>query len=215
VAKDVVKQVLESDELKPEGRTCRTTILTSDLRDFTRFSNSMSAERVVQTLNIYFADMIEVFVAEEVQLDKFIGDGILAYVEPGAETLEESNARGVRAALAMQEKLHSTNEKLKSLGLPELKLGVAVHAGDLVLGNIGAPVKMQYTIIGDAVNVASRLEGFCKVLGVGVVVSSGVYESLPADLQAHFQDCGEQEVRGVEGKLRLFGAAGAHMTRAA
>jgi adenylate cyclase len=107
----------------------------------------------------------------------------------------------------MHEKLaRETNPRLEREGLPPLKLGVGVHSGELVLGNIGAAAKMQYTIIGDTVNIASRLESFCKGLGVGVVVSREVFESLPPELQRDFRDLGEQEVRGIQKKLRLYGA---------
>ena len=207
VAKTVVDQVLTQSDGKPLGELQPLTILSSDLRDFTRTANGLGAAQVVQSLNIYFADMIEVLVQAGIVLDKFIGDGILAYVDPNEGASAKARETGVRAAIAMHHQLVQTNKKLKEASLPPLKLGVALHAGNVVLGNIGTPERMQYTIIGDPVNIACRLESFCKTLEVGLVVSQEIWTSLPAELQALFTHFGEHEVRGISGAIRLYGVA--------
>ena len=181
------------------------TVIMSDLRDFTLMSNSLSAEQVVQILNLYFADMIEVLTRYDIVLDKFIGDGILAYIEPKSGDLNESNQIAEQAAIAMHLKLVETNKQLRTLGLPELKMGVAIHCGEVVLGNIGTPTKLQHTIIGDVVNTVSRIEGFCKQYQAGVVVSPRVLESLEASARKKFKDFGMQSIRGLGNQIRIFG----------
>jgi len=206
VTKTVVEQVLQqSHDLKAEGTLRNLTVIMSDLRDFTLMSNSLSAEQVVQILNLYFADMIEVLTRYDIVLDKFIGDGILAYIEPKSGDLNESNQIAEQAAIAMHLKLVETNKQLRTLGLPELKMGVAIHCGEVVLGNIGTPTKLQHTIIGDVVNTVSRIEGFCKQYQAGVVVSPRVLESLEASARKKFKDFGMQSIRGLGNQIRIFG----------
>ena len=202
VTGSVVDKVLKNQTLRPEGETRELTIISSDLRNFTGISNTLPAEKVVQMLNIYFADMIEVLTVHGVTLDKFIGDGILAYVEDG-NTGASAAERGVTAAMAMHERVVSTNQKLSALGLPELAIGVGVHSGTVILGSIGSPDKMQHTIIGDSVNVASRLEPLCKSLRVGVIVSDEVYQRLTPALKKYLKQGGDHEIRGVRERVAV------------
>ncbi len=208
----VVDQVLKNRP-RPQGESRELTILVADLRDFTRLSQSLSAEQVVALLNVYFADMIDVLTSRSVIVDKFIGDGILAFVEPADHSLEQANQLGFQAALAMQRKLLQTNRTLAEMGLPAIKIGVAVHCGKVVLGSIGPRERLQYTMVGDAVNIASRLEGFCKQLGSNVIASAAIYQTLSSDLKAQVVSLGDHAIRGVEEPIELFGlAAGATAT---
>jgi class 3 adenylate cyclase len=202
----VVDQVLKNRP-RPQGESRELTILVADLRDFTRLSQTLSAEQVVALLNVYFADMIDVLTHQSVIVDKFIGDGILAFVEPADHSREQANQLGFQAALAMQHKLLQTNRTLAGMGLPAIKLGVAVHCGKVVLGSIGPQERLQYTMVGDAVNIASRLEGFCKQLGSSVIASAAIYQTLSTDLRARVVSLGEHAVRGVEKPIELFGLA--------
>ncbi|MBI3556859.1 MAG: adenylate/guanylate cyclase domain-containing protein [Deltaproteobacteria bacterium] len=214
VTGSVVEKVLNNQALRLEGERRELTIISSDLRNFTGISNKLPAEKVVQMLNIYFGDMIEVMIGHGVTLDKFIGDGILAYV--GAADGNSSGAdRAVAAALAMHERLLVTNQKLRVLGLPDLEIGVGVHAGSVILGSIGAPEKMQHTIIGEPVNIAARLEPLCKRLHVGIVVSDEVFANLSPKLQRCLQQGGTQEIRGVEAPVAIHTWARATVHRAA
>ncbi len=196
VTGSVVDKVLSNQVLCTEGETRELTIISTDLRNFTGISNRLPAEQVVRMLNIYFADMIEVLTVHGVTLDKFIGDGILAYVEPGNGTASPPE-RAVLAAIAMHDRVVLTNQKLRALGLPEVKIGVGVHAGSVILGSIGSPEKMQHTMIGDSVNIAARLEPLCKSLGVGLVVSDEVFVKLSPELQKLLHAGGVHEIRGV------------------
>lgn len=205
VTNTVAENILKG-ELKAEGKLQKMTILVTDLRNFTQMSNKMRPEDVVKVLNIYFTDMLEVITQFGATVDKFIGDGILAYIEPAAGDSEETcNEKGVRVSLAMHERLRITNRTLTELGLPNLRLGVGVHCGEVVIGSIGAPEKMQYTVIGDTVNVTARLESLCKHFSMGVIVSEGVYKTLDPELSKNFKVLEPQDVKGVAGKVQVYG----------
>jgi len=153
--------------------------------------------------------MIDVLIAHGMVLDKFMGDGILAYVDPDRPEGEAAEIAAVRAARAMHERIAETNRKLAAHALPALKLGVAVHSGAVILGSIGAPQKMQHTIIGDPVNVTARLEGLCKEFSSGIIVSDRVHGALGSELALGFKDLGPRPIRGLATELRIFAAVAA------
>ena len=205
VALDVVEQFMSLTGEKQNGSLMELTLISSDLRDFTQMSHSLDPEKIVETLNIYFEDMVEVLILKQVLLDKFMGDGILAYVDPQVKSILESAELAVSAALAMQEELVKTNEKLIQKNLPALKMGVAIHSGPVVLGSIGSSRRMQYTIIGDTVNLTCRLESLCKTLDACIVITESIWQSLPSKLQNHFSDLGQQNIRGLNEKIQIYG----------
>ena len=214
VTGSVVDKVLSNQVMRPEGELRELVIISSDLRNFTGISNALPAAKVVQLLNIYFGDMIEVLTSHGVTLDKFIGDGILAYVEPDNGTAPAAE-RAVAAAIAMHERVVLTNQRLQTMGLPEVMIGVGVHAGSVILGSIGSPSKMQFTMIGDPVNIAARLEPLCKSLRVGIVISEEVFGRISPVLQNCFREGGEHEIRGVKEPVAIHTWARAGIRRAA
>lgn len=201
VVDDVLKQ-----ELRFGGKRKELTVLMADLRDFTALAEKLKPEEVVRLLNLYFYAMIEELSKEGVTVDKFIGDGLLAYVdaEERATTPGEECASAVRAALAMNHRLVTVNEQLAQIGLPRLRLGIGIARGALVLGNIGSLDRMQYTVIGDTVNLAARLESLCKELNATIVFDHSVWTLLPPTLQEQFQERGLQMVKGREERVRVF-----------
>jgi adenylate cyclase len=170
-----VMEHLLAGKVQLGGETLPVTILFSDIRSFTTISEKMDAQAVVELLNRYFTRMVQILIEEDGVVDKYIGDAIMAVF--GAPVPKPDDAvRAVRAAVRMRDALADLNRELVVAGFPELRAGIGVHSGRVVAGNIGSEARMEYTVIGDAVNLASRLESSTKELGVGILISEETYE---------------------------------------
>lgn len=152
------------------GESREVTILFADLRDFTALSEQLEGEAVVATLNEFHTCMVDQLFASGGTLDKYIGDGLMAYF--GAPVARPDHAeQAVRCALAMQAALTQLNSGRARRGASPLRMGIGIHTGRVVLGDIGAPRRREYTAIGDTVNVAARIEQLTKVHGAPILVS--------------------------------------------
>jgi len=178
-----VLQHLLSGKVELGGDTLKVTILFSDIRSFTTISESMDAHALVGLLNEYFTEMVSIVMQHGGVVDKYIGDAIMAVFGapvPGPE--DAKNA--VRAAIDMRKSLANLNERLTARGAEPLRTGIGIHTGDVVAGNIGSEQRMEYTVIGDPVNVASRLESNTKALGVDVLISDVTYQETKDIIEA-------------------------------
>ncbi len=171
VPQDLVDALLENPEIAPgEGAEVEVAILFTDLRGFTEYGEGTPAPRLVRELNGYLEAMVAVVHAHHGIVDRFTGDGILAVF--GLPTLRGDEAsRALAAASELSGALARLNEQRAEQGLPTLSHGVGVHWGAVIAGHVGTANRLQYTVLGDAVNVASRLQEATKELGVEVVVS--------------------------------------------
>ncbi len=173
VTQEVAKRLLESkDGLELGGEKREVSMLMSDLRGFTAITAAMDPEAVITFLNRYLERMIDILIHHRAVIDEIMGDGILAFF--GApESMEDHPARAVACALAMQAAMAEINAANAADGLPLLEMGVAVNTGTVVVGNVGSEKRTKYSIIGSAVNVTSRMEGFS--VGGQVLVGEDAY----------------------------------------
>ncbi|NJN44363.1 MAG: HAMP domain-containing protein [Anaerolineae bacterium] len=169
VSKEIATQVLENGA-ELGGVNITATTLFADIRDFTGLSERLPAQNVVNILNRYYTRMVDVIVAEGGLVNKFGGDSLLAVF--GVPIRQSDHAlRAVRAAWQMTRALAEFNAEQLALGLPPLSIGVGIASGEVVAGNVGGESRLEYTVIGDPVNLAARLQSLTKELGEPVILS--------------------------------------------
>ncbi len=176
----VAEQLLADPEIRLGGSTLTATVLFSDIRDFTSFSEQLGARATVAMLNEYFAQMVDAIGEHHGILDKFIGDAVMAlFGVPYADPDDPDNA--VRAAISMHERLAALNTLRCARGDDPLAIGIGISSGEVVAGNVGSPRRMEYTAIGDTVNLASRLESATKLYGACLLISGATRAALRGD----------------------------------
>jgi len=176
VSEEVVEELLKyPGEIPLGGNRVEVTVLFADIRGFTAFSEKRDPRQVVSILNSYFAMMADIILKNKGTLDKYIGDGILAFF--GAPIVRVEHAESaVHSAIEMVSMLDVLNKELM-LDVP-LRIGIGIHSGEAVVGNIGSTRKMEYTIIGDTVNTASRVEGMTKELQANILITEETFSRL-------------------------------------
>jgi class 3 adenylate cyclase len=157
----LVEQIMRSDQgLLLQNRKQETTILFADIRSFTTLSEHMPPEKVIDILNEYFDNMVDIIFEHHGILDKFVGDELMAVfglVSPSKEGRHHA-VHAVRAATAMQDRIGTLMQDFTAKGYPVFEIGIGINTGETVVGNVGSKNRMDYTVIGDTVNVAARLE---------------------------------------------------------
>ncbi|MDB9528566.1 GAF domain-containing protein [Oscillatoria sp. CS-180] len=163
------------EDMLMRGERREVTVLFSDIRGYTTLTENLEADKVVEMLNAYFETMVEAVFTFEGTLDKFIGDAIMAVY--GAPLPLQNHAwAAVQSALDMRQRLVTFNEERVAQSQPKVRIGIGISSGEVVSGNIGSQRKMEYTVIGDGVNLSSRLEGVTKQYGCDIVLSEHTYE---------------------------------------
>ncbi len=191
----------EDDFFAPGGRIQKVAVMFTDIRSFTLLTESYPQEMIFSMLGDYHTFMVRAILDHGGTLDKFIGDGILATFGtpyPG----EDDAARAVQAALAMRRDLADFNAERERKGLFAVAHGVGIHYGPALVGNIGVQERLEYTVIGDTVNTASRIQDLTKAHSCDILVSRQVAAALPPDIPA---TCvGDAKIRGKAEPLTLY-----------
>lgn len=207
ISEEFAARALADKGLQLGGERREVAVLFSDLRGFTAYAESVPPERLVSELNEYLRVMVDEVRREGGVIDKYIGDAIMA-VFGVLDDSDTAAARALRAAAAMDVALARHNEERTRRGRPPLAHGIGVHVGSVIAGNVGTPERMQFTVIGDVVNLASRLESASKELQASVVASMDVVQAARrGGLEAHVPglvERGEISVRGRAQPLVVF-----------
>ncbi len=184
------------------------TVMFTDLRDFTALTESMADDALVAQLNEYLAAMVECIHHEGGSLHKFIGDAVMAvWGDLDTAGIKTDAIHAARTALAMQTRLAQLNEQWRAAGKPELRMGIGLNHGVVLIGNIGSPRKMEFSAIGDAVNLASRLESLNKELKTSLLVGESVRDLI--DDEFVLRPCGFVPVKGKQKPVAVFEMLGA------
>ncbi|MDD2851446.1 MAG: adenylate/guanylate cyclase domain-containing protein [Desulfuromonadaceae bacterium] len=194
VAPELVDQLVANPErLKLGGEGREVTVIISDIRKFTSYSEQLGPEKMVFLLNRYLAPMTRIVMAEKGSLVQYVGDEIMALFNAPLDTPFHASC-ACRCALSMMERLQLLNVELKGLGLPVIDIGIGVNSGDVIVGNMGAEFRFQYSAVGDTVNLTSRLEGLNKFYGTHILVSNAT--RLMAGDEFFFREVDLVQVKG-------------------
>jgi adenylate cyclase len=203
VSPELVRQIVEHG-VELGGSRRHITVLFSDIRGFTTMSEKMSPEVVVEQLNEYLDAMTEVIIAEGGYVDKFIGDGILAIFGAPVEQ-KEASWHAVKAAMKMLERLAALNTKWRGQQRHEFSIGIGIHSGEAVVGNIGSWRKLEYTAVGDTVNTASRVEAMTKNsiqrYNAHILLTGATVDDL--ERWDHYVDVFSMDIERLKGKTEL------------
>ncbi|WP_052049910.1 CHASE2 domain-containing protein [Leptolyngbya sp. KIOST-1] len=214
VAPSVAQEILNQPEdftSLTVGQRFQAAVLFSDIRGFSRISYQLGAEETVSLLNTYLNEMVDAILKYRGTIDKFIGDAVMAEFGAPKSLGPEQDALGaVSAALAMRRALAALRVRLEAQGLPPLFNGIGISYGELVVGNVGSVQRLEYTAIGDTVNVASRIEGLTKLIGTDILITQPCYDLVKdhivtVDHGTHVLAGREQEAVQVYGVIALKG----------
>lgn len=198
----VVSRLIAQPELMRLGGEAReVTLMFTDLANFTTLSEQLSAEQTVEVLTAYFNAMTPIVHATGGTVDKFIGDAVMAFW--GAPLDDPQHAEhAVTAAILMQQAMQVLVADLRARGLPPIHMRIGLHTGRVVVGNVGSEQRFSYTAIGDAVNLAARLEGANKAFGTGILLSAATAAQLPSSVALRALD--DVVVKGKTEPVRVF-----------
>ncbi len=210
VAGPVVQQILSQPEdyrAMMAGRTIQAAVLFSDIRGFTTIASYLPPQELVQQLNEYLGKMVDVILAHKGTIDKFIGDAIMAeFGSPVSSGAKEDAMNAIKAALGMRQALMELRQVWQSQGKIPFVNGIGINYGEFTVGNIGSPRRLEYAVIGDTVNVASRVEGMTRELGTDIAITDALYQLVKDEVEV--VDCGDRELKGRVGAVHLYSVIG-------
>lgn len=202
ISEDIMKNVVKNiDEIKLGGKKANVTVLFADIRGFTSMSEKLSADEVSVILNEYFTEIEPIVTRHNGVINKFIGDAVMAiFGEPIQDSNHPKNA--VRCAFEMLKKVKELQNKWIREGKPKIEIGIGINTGEAFVGNIGSEKRMEYTVIGDMVNLASRIEGNNKIYKTNLLISSSTYDFVRAIVDTI--KISNVKIRGKEKTIDLY-----------
>lgn len=199
---DLLNQLIAHPEsLKLGGERKELTVLFSDIRGFTTLSESMSPEKLIEILNRYFTPMTQSVLDNGGMLDKYIGDAVMAFFNAPVNVEKHADA-ACYSALSMIDKLNKLNEVFLNEGLHPIRIGIGLNTAEVIVGNIGSDAKKDYTVIGDGVNLASRVEGLTKNYTVEILITEFTVASLVDEFV--YREIEPVKVKGKDEAVVLF-----------
>ncbi len=206
VSKPVLEEILSKPDIFSQtlgGKRCKVAVLFADIRGFSFLANEMNPEQLVIQLNQYLEQMVEQVLDQNGVLDKFIGDALMAeFGNPIFRGDKAEALASIHAALAMRKVLHKLRTQWKNEGKPLLFNGIGIHFGEAIAGNVGSSKKLEYTVIGNTVNIAARVESKTKELGVDILVTQSVYELIKEEIR--LENLGAFLLKGQTEPLNLY-----------
>jgi len=202
VAPDVVKSLLKNPKtLSLAGEQKELTVLFSDIRGFTSISENMDSMTLGKFMNEYLTQMSRIIIENKGTVDKFIGDAIMAFW--GAPNDDANHAdKAVHTALLMKNHLKKINKDFKSRKMPEIAIGIGINSGIMSVGNFGSQDRFDYTVMGDNVNIASRIEGVNKAYGTSILISKSTKEKLKKQFSLRYID--KVKVKGRKKSVQIY-----------
>ncbi len=202
VSVEIARKIIESGKVNLAGEEIEATVLFSDIRNFTPLSERLSPAELIQFLNAYFAHVTAPIMANGGVINKFIGDAVMAIFSPALGQPDHA-AAAVRAALGMRAALGEFN---RAGGHRIVQAGIGIHSGPLIAGNVGTEQRTEYTVLGDTVNVAARIEGATKDQGTDILVSAAVVSLLRPEewAEVSFESRGPILLKGKSAPMELL-----------
>lgn len=196
----VDEMVKDPDSYSMKAASKELTVMFCDMRGFTKMSERMEPTRLQELLNCVFTRLTGIIRANRGTIDKYMGDCVMAFWGAPVDTPSHAEL-AVRAAMQMSQAVHAINEEHRARGIPEIGVGIGINTGTMCVGDMGSDVRRSYTVIGDAVNLGSRLEGLSKVYGVDIVVSETARRQAP---EFAWQELDRVRVKGKQQAVAIF-----------
>ncbi len=205
VPKELVEEMAKDPgTYTTKGESRDMTVLFSDVRNFTTISEGLAPTELTAMMNAYLTEMTKTIQADRGTIDKYIGDAIMAFW--GAPLRDEKHAEhALHSALEMQRQIKAIGPDFVKRGWPKLEIGVGLNCGMMNVGDMGSTFRRAYTVLGDAVNLASRLEGLTKEYGVGILVSENIVKSVPSVV---YREVDRVRVKGKLEPISIFEPVG-------
>ena len=202
LSQDIMQNVVKNiDDIRLGGKKANVTVLFADIRGFTSMSEKMTAEEVSMILNEYFSEIEPIITKYNGVINKFIGDAVMAiFGEPIQDINHPTNA--VKCAYDMLKKVDWLQDKWLNEGKPKIEIGIGINTGEAFVGNIGSEKRLEYTVIGDMVNLASRIESYNKVYKTNFLISSSTYAQVSSIVDVI--KISEVTIRGKSKKMDIY-----------